>query len=224
MRPVRIPLFAALLAAVLAACGQPPATPGQPSGDGAASLGPSQAEPTPSETAATSPDPAPTEPAWRLVSAEVDGITPREDHTWTLDPEARVAYLFGGRTADNVALDDLWAYDLDDGSWRRIDPPRRTPPARFGHNAAWVEGIGLVVFAGQAGTAFFDDLWAFDPAAERWRRLASGGDAPVARLHRREPPLRGYASLRLRQRHLVRRDAGGRRAGRALPAWLLVDR
>ncbi len=181
MRPVRIPLFAALLAAVLAACGQPPATPGQPSGDGAASLGPSQAGPTPSETAAASPDPAPTEPAWRLVSAEVDGITPREDHTWTLDPEARVAYLFGGRTADNVALDDLWAYDLDDGSWRRIDPPRRTPPARFGHNAAWVEGIGLVVFAGQAGTAFFDDLWAFDPAAERWRRLASGGDAPVAR-------------------------------------------
>jgi hypothetical protein len=26
-----------------------------------------------------------------------------------------------------------------------------------------------------------DDLWAFEPAAERWRRLASGGDAPVAR-------------------------------------------
>jgi hypothetical protein len=115
------------------------------------------------------------------VSVEVEGVTPREDHTWTLDPEARVAYLFGGRTADNVALDDLWAYDLGADSWHRIDPPRRTPSARFGHNAAWVEGIGLVIFAGQAGTAFFNDLWAFDPGAERWRRLPSQGDVPVAR-------------------------------------------
>jgi hypothetical protein len=110
----------------------------------------------------------------------VDGIAAREDHTWTLDGDGATAYLFGGRTADNTALDDLWAYDLADDAWRRIETQRR-PPARFGHNAAWVEGIGLVIFAGQAGTTFFDDLWAFDPGTERWRRLDAEGAVPVAR-------------------------------------------
>ena len=42
---------------------------------------------------------------WTSIAAA--GPAAREDHTWTLDPEGRVAYLFGGRTADNVALDDL---------------------------------------------------------------------------------------------------------------------
>jgi hypothetical protein len=104
----------------------------------------------------------------------------REDHTWTLDGDGATAYLFGGRTADNTALDDLWAYDLAAGDWRRI-ATRQAPPARFGHNAAWVEGIGLVIFGGQAGSAFFNDLWAFDPDAERWRRLRTSGAVPVAR-------------------------------------------
>jgi hypothetical protein len=55
------------------------------------------------------------------------------------------------------------------------------PPARFGHNAAWVDGVGLVIFAGQSAAAFYNDLWAFDPAAERWAKLPAGGDMPVAR-------------------------------------------
>ena len=45
------------------------------------------------------------------------------------------------------------------------------PPARFGHNAAWVDGVGLVIFAGQSPATFYNDLWAYDPAAERWRKL-----------------------------------------------------
>jgi hypothetical protein len=124
--------------------------------------------------------PTPVEPGWRSLARQVDGIKPREDHTWTLDASGGTAFLFGGRTADNTALDDLWSYDLGTGEWRRIEA-RRAPSARFGHNAAWVDGIGLVIFAGQAGTAFFNDLWAFDPAQERWRQLASSGDVPVAR-------------------------------------------
>ena len=38
------------------------------------------------------------------------------------------------------------------------------------------------MWAGQAGpTAFFDDLWAYDPAANDWSRLPNDGPKPVAR-------------------------------------------
>jgi hypothetical protein len=67
-------------------------------------------------------------------------------------------------------------------TWARVAGQAGTAPAsRFGHEAAWAPGLGLVVWAGQAGTRFFDDLWLFEPVAGTWRQLPSGGDAPVAR-------------------------------------------
>ncbi len=123
------------------------------------------------------PGPA-TEPmTWTQL--DVVGPPPREDHTWTVDGDGRVAYLFGGRDGA-TAYDDLWTYDLEDDEWTRLDVPSG-PDARFGHEAAWVEGVGLVIFAGQAGSRFFDDLWAFSPETDTWRLLPAGGDVPVAR-------------------------------------------
>jgi hypothetical protein len=95
-----------------------------------------------------------------------------------VDADGAHAYLFGGRSADGVALDDLWELDLATDRWRRLNDDG--PPARFGHNAAWVESLGLVIFAGQ-GATFYDDLWAYDPVAARWRQLPGAGDVPVAR-------------------------------------------
>jgi hypothetical protein len=104
----------------------------------------------------------------------------REDHTWTVTPDGATAYLFGGRDGSAV-FDDLWAYDLAAGTWRELTTAGSGPAARFGHNAAWALGIGLVVFAGQAGADFFNDLWAYDPAANAWRELPGGAAKPVAR-------------------------------------------
>ena len=118
--------------------------------------------------------------AWRKLEPG-DGPSAREDHTWTLDPSTRTAYLFGGRDGSTV-YDDIWAFDLASDTWRELDPGGRGPAARFGHEAVWVDGVGLVVWAGQAGpTAFFDDLWAYDPAANDWSRLPNDGPKPVAR-------------------------------------------
>ena len=118
--------------------------------------------------------------AWSQLSPTGDGPAAREDHTWTVDEAADVAYLFGGR-ADGTTHGDLWAYDLAADSWQRIEVAGAVPAARFGHEAAWVPGTGLVVFGGQAGSTFFGDLWRFDPAAGRWEELPAAGAAPVAR-------------------------------------------
>jgi len=98
-----------------------------------------------------------------------------------VDAAGATAYLFGGRSKDKVS-GDLWSYDLTTDRWTRLDPPGRSPAARFGHEAVWVDGLGLVIFAGQAGpTTFFDDLWAFEPRSGRWRKLPGEGARPLAR-------------------------------------------
>jgi hypothetical protein len=118
------------------------------------------------------------EPAWsRLAGSR--GPAAREDATWTVDPDGGGAYLFGGRDGQTV-FDDLWRFDLATDTWSRIRTGRG-PSARFGHSAAWLEGIGLVVFGGQRGTRFLDDLWVHVPATERWRQLPRRGQAPAAR-------------------------------------------
>lgn len=140
---------------------------------------------TPSPSMSSSPSPvssavataAPEPLAWRRL--EVSGPTAREDHTWTVADDGRTAFLFGGRDGATV-LGDLWAYDLEADAWSQLSPGAG-PAARFGHEATWVDGIGLVVFAGQAGVTFFNDLWAYDPEGGAWRELPATGDLPVAR-------------------------------------------
>jgi hypothetical protein len=119
------------------------------------------------------------ERSWSLIATR-GGPAGREDHTWTVDRDGRFAYLFGGRDGAEV-FDDLWRYDLARDTWQRMSPPGRRPVARFGHSAVWAEGHGLVIFAGQLGTDFFGDLWAYDPNDDRWTRLPSRGAAPRPR-------------------------------------------
>ncbi len=170
-------MLAAIVAASVAACSlTPAATP-------SLSATPAPASPSPttlvsSAPPAATPSPSQSPLAWSVVDAT--GPNAREDHTWTLDRDGGTAFLFGGRS-NGRALGDLWAFDLRRDAWTELNPPGEAPAARFGHEAAWVDGIGLVVFAGQAGASFFNDLWAFDPTDGAWRALPSSGDVPIPR-------------------------------------------
>ncbi len=104
----------------------------------------------------------------------------REDHTWTVDAGSGTAWLFGGRDGGTL-FDDLWAYDLASDRWTRAEPSGDAPAARFGHTGTWVDGVGLVVWSGQSGGDFFDDIHAYDPATNRWTRLADEGAVPDGR-------------------------------------------
>jgi hypothetical protein len=139
-----------------------------------ATASPSAPPGSPSTSASPSTPPA---SGWTLVSHD-GGPSARADHSFTIDGAGEKAYLFGGHATDGSLLGDLWELDLASDRWREIDASGPAP--RFGHNAAWVDGVGLVVFAGQ-GARFYSDVWAFKPDAARWRRLAASGDIPVPR-------------------------------------------
>jgi N-acetylneuraminic acid mutarotase len=175
MRRISVAGFVLAIAAFSSggvALAQPEASPSAvPSVDAAISASPVPAE---MDTAF-----ALEEPRWKKITPE-HGPAAREDHTWTVDGDGRYAYLFGGRDRGEE-FSDLWRYDLQDDSWKRLSPSGKKPDPRFGHNAVWVDGFGVVIFAGQQGTDFFGDLWAYDPDADRWRQLPANGAAPKRR-------------------------------------------
>jgi len=119
------------------------------------------------------------EPAWKKITP-ARGPAAREDHTWTVDDEGRFAYLFGGRDGGRD-FGDLWRYDLENDTWKKLSPGGRKPEPRFGHSAVWVDGYGVVIFAGQRGADFFGDLWTFDPDQGKWQQLPANGAAPKRR-------------------------------------------
>jgi hypothetical protein len=131
-------------------------------------------------TIQTSPPAAAGFARWKPLEPAGPRPDPREDHSWTLDGDRSTAYLFGGRDGEAV-FDDLWAYDVAAGRWARIQVEGDRPEARFGHTGTWVDGVGLVIWSGQTGSEFFDDLWAFDPEVGSWRALPGRGDVPPAR-------------------------------------------
>jgi N-acetylneuraminic acid mutarotase len=128
---------------------------------------------------------APTSASWRKIEPVAGMPSPRRDHSIVTDGET--LYVFGGRSSGQ-ALGDLWVYNVEsDDAWRQVDLGA-TPAPRFGHNAVWARSPDvatdpgqLLVFAGQAGTAFFNDVWQFSPQADSFVEIGVGEVRPAAR-------------------------------------------
>jgi N-acetylneuraminic acid mutarotase len=134
--------------------------------------------PTPTGIGTASPSSSPTAPArplaWRPLS--VKGPKARSHHSFTANAEGSIAFLFGGKLQSTV-LRDAWAYERSTGLWQ---PLPYGPPARFGHNSAFVDGH-WVIFGGQNGSEIYNDAWAFDSIRGEWLKLSAGSSKPAAR-------------------------------------------
>ena len=61
----------------------------------------------------------------------------------------RVVYLYGGRSKNGTALDDLHVLDLEANFWSMPKAKNEKPAGRFGHCAA-SHGENLYIFGGQS--------------------------------------------------------------------------
>lgn len=117
---------------------------------------------------------------WRLLDKTGIRPTPRRDHSLVADGRGAFVYLFGGR-GDAGPLADLWVYEVRAGAWTELAAPDGPAP-RFGHNAAFDPASGqLMMFGGQAGSAFFGDAWRYDIESGEWSLLAADGAGPRPR-------------------------------------------
>jgi N-acetylneuraminic acid mutarotase len=149
----------------------------------AAATSTASAEPSPTlpPPAATATVPLPAAQTWRQLLPGGEVPSARRDHSLTANAEGSHVYLFGGRS-DAGELADLWLYDVAQNGWALITATGDSPAARFGHNATLDPASKrLLIFGGQSSSTFFNDLWAFDPAATRWSQLTASASGPAPR-------------------------------------------
>jgi hypothetical protein len=132
------------------------------------------AAPTASPTTPAAPPP-PTVLAWRwraLTPATGLSPEPRAHGVAVYDAPGRRLVVFGGQ-GDRALFNDTWAFDLARSTWARLDTRGVPPDPRLGADAVFDPvGRRMIVWAGQAGSHFFDDTWALDLATLEWRDVS----------------------------------------------------
>ncbi|KAF7957113.1 hypothetical protein EAE96_004433 [Botrytis aclada] len=68
---------------------------------------------------------------WTFLDPPPDTTFPfaRTKHVSTSNPDGSVIFVHGGLSSDQVRLNDLWAFYLDEGKWSRLPDPPGSPTA-----------------------------------------------------------------------------------------------
>lgn len=100
---------------------------------------------------------------------------PRMNTRLVCDTRNQVLVLFGG-DGQSQYLADTWLYYLKTRTWR-ASRASAGPEARAGHFTVYDQGTGWVIIGGGYNRRDLADMWAYDAAEDRWRRLP--GEAPA---------------------------------------------
>ncbi len=100
---------------------------------------------------------------------------PRMNTRLVCDTKNQVLVLFGG-DGQSQYLADTWIFDLRTRTWHASKSPGGPPP-RAGHFTVFDPETGWVIIGGGYNRDDLTDMWAYDAAKDRWRRLA--GEVPT---------------------------------------------
>lgn len=125
---------------------------------------------------------------WQSVS--VSGAQPpaRAFAPLVNDPASERLVMYGGATfgdffGDFVALEDLWAFDPDRGTWTELGADNVGPGGRSGATL-WIDGGKLYLFGGiDSFFQTYNDLWTYEFATHIWLEVIPNGasTSPPAR-------------------------------------------
>lgn len=117
---------------------------------------------------------------WIDLAPGGDVPAPRGFHSLVSEPISGKVLLFGGGD-QNGDMNDLWAYDPVTNTWSELQPDGHAPSGRSGLSAVWDPvGSRILVFGGRSAE-FFNDLWTYDYAGNKWTELEVPDDLPSPR-------------------------------------------
>ncbi|KAF8951566.1 Negative regulator of mitotic exit [Haplosporangium bisporale] len=93
-------------------------------------------------------------------------------------------YIFGGQF-NGYYFNDVCSFDMKslntaNPKWNRLEPASELPPARAGHCAAAYDGK-FYIFGGADEQFFYNDIWCYDPQANKWEAVPAFGVLPTSR-------------------------------------------
>src|SRR5262249_35444162 len=100
---------------------------------------------------------------------------PRMNSRAVTDSKNQLLVLFGGDGHSHY-LADTWLYDLKARQWRQ-SKAANGPPPRAGHFTVFDPETGWVIVGGGCTRTDLNDMWAYDAAQDRWRKLT--GEVPA---------------------------------------------
>lgn len=113
------------------------------------------------------------------------------------DPVREQMLMFGGFVHEFDAggnayaafTGQLWAYSPAEGRWTRLQAAGKSPPGRLRSAAVWDSTRSqMLVFGGlNSDRGLLNDLWAYDPGANRWTELTPTLVEPQPKLVEPEP-------------------------------------
>ena len=116
---------------------------------------------------------------WRLV--ETEGDTPCARYGARMVFHNGCLYLFGGTTTGGGRRGDFFRLDLKTSRWQQLrESSGNAPTPRYAHSLANVGGL-VYLFGGGGAGGYLNDLYRYDPAADRWEQLSPKGDVPGPR-------------------------------------------
>jgi N-acetylneuraminic acid mutarotase len=87
-------------------------------------------------------------------------------------------YVFGGATAKNKALDDMYSFEFASGTWTRITAS--DGPSKRYFAASLIVGDRLFVHGGEVNIKTqVADFYEYSFTNNKWRRIEIGGETPV---------------------------------------------
>ena len=100
---------------------------------------------------------------------------PRMNSRMVCDAGNDQLVLFGGDGQSHY-LGDTWIFDLKTRRWRQSSDAGGPAP-RAGHFTVYDPVTGWIIIGGGYNLVDLTDMWAYDPAADRWQRLK--GEVPT---------------------------------------------
>ena len=123
---------------------------------------------------------------WSRLDSGMGGPPARSSTEVQIDTQKNELVVFGGNTSTNglafVPQNDVWAFDLQNATWRQVTTSGAAPAKRLFHAGA-IDSAGrrLYVYGGGDANAFtgpfLGDLWSLDLDGGAWKEVSPGTTA-----------------------------------------------
>ncbi|HEX5131921.1 MAG TPA: kelch repeat-containing protein [Candidatus Krumholzibacteria bacterium] len=108
-----------------------------------------------------------------LTPASGSAPAPRLTPASVYDPAGHRMITWSGQ-GPGVFFNDVWAFDLDAGTWSQFTPAGGPPNIRYGVGYTWDPvARDLVTFAGFTNLGRFDDVWRFNGETDTWTDVSA---------------------------------------------------